>query len=116
MCGPDGMLPDVDNTIHMNVRAFVQPVTSARGAKLPVEFLPQLFGVDIEADDHIGLFPHEWNGIRLEFWDWGRSAEDFIEYDGRRFTVVNANLIPDPSGDPRHHWECGLRLITNLDG
>lgn len=113
MCDPNGMLPDPANTIDKMIKAFVQPVTSARGAKLPAEVLPQLFGGDLQADDHIGIFPEAWDGAELNFFEWGRSGEDFVEYGGRRFTIVNSNLIPDPSGDPRGHWECGLRLIAN---
>lgn len=111
VCDPAGMLPDPDATTDVVIPGFVQPVTSARGSKLPAEMLPQLFGGEIEADDHIGMFPETWDGNELNFFDWSRTGQDFIEYYGRRFIVVNANLIPDPYGDPRNHWEVGLRLI-----
>jgi hypothetical protein len=72
-----------------------------------------MFG-DIQADDHLGIFPVEWAGMALDFYNWGASGEDFVEYHGERFTVVNANLIPDPDdGNPYHHWEIGARLISD---
>jgi len=50
----------------------------------------------------------------LNFRNWSQSGEDYLEYDGQRFLVVNANKIPDPSdGNPAHHWEAGLRLISS---
>jgi hypothetical protein len=68
----------------------------------------------IEADDHLGIFPITWGGTFLNFSDWSQSGDDFIEYDGRRYFVVNANKIPDPGdGNPDHHWEVGLRLIED---
>lgn len=113
MCNEKGMLPDPAHSVILNIKAFVQPVTSARGAKLPDESILALFG-EVQADDHVGFFPESWNGAPLNLREWSRSGEDYIEYDNRRFVVVNANLIPDPmDGDPRHHWEAGLRLVTS---
>lgn len=113
LCNERGMLDEVDSTLEISLKAFVQPVTSARGAKLPDEAINAIFG-EVQADDHIGFFPEQWNGTVINFRNWGRSGEDYIVYDGRRFIVVNANLIPDPvDGNPRHHWEAGLRLITD---
>lgn len=115
VCDPSGHLPDPSATTDMMVKAFIQPVTSARGAKLPPETIVQLFGLEIETDDHIGMIPVRWNGTFLNFFEWGRAGEDFIEYYGRRFTVVNANMIPDVDGNPEHHWEVGLRLVSGAD-
>jgi len=115
VCDPSGHLPDPTKTTDVIVKAFVQPVTSARGAKLPPETIVEMFGLEIETDDHIALFPVYWGGAHLNFWKWGRAGEDFIEYYGRRFTVVNANLIPDHNGNPEHHWEVGLRLVSGAD-
>lgn len=112
LCDENGMLPDPANTVEITVKAFVQPVQSTRGAKLPAEYVAQMFG-EIQADDHLGIFPESWQNTPLNFDDWSQTGEDYIEYAGKRFLVVNANLIPDPAdGNPRHHWEVSLRLIS----
>lgn len=109
MCNESGMLPT--NPIHLSVRAFVQPIQSTRATRLQTEMLEQLFG-EVQADDHLGLFPIFWAGAELNFRDWGRSGEDYLGYDGQYYTVVNVNTIPDPAnGNPRHHSEVGMRLI-----
>jgi hypothetical protein len=111
VCNEEGMLPDPTNTTEITVKAFVQPIQSTRATRLSAEYLTQMFG-EIQSDDHLGIFPVDWQGKSLNFADWSQAGEDYIEYAGRRFIVVNANLIPDPSdGNPRHHWEVGLRLI-----
>jgi hypothetical protein len=113
VCDESGHLPDSAHSVDMVVKAFVQPVQSTRATRLSVEYIAQLFET-VQADDHLGIFPESWAGKALDFRDWSMSGEDFIEYDGQRFICVNANLIPDPSdGNPRHHWECGLRLIND---
>jgi hypothetical protein len=113
MCNEQGMLPDPAATINISIKGWVQPVTSARGAKLPDESILALFG-QVQADDHIGIFPEAYAGTVLNFYDWSRSGEDYVEYNSRRFFAVNANLIADPqTGNPRHHWEVGLRLMSN---
>lgn len=107
------MLPDPAATKDVIVKGFVQPIQSTRATRLNIEILIEQWG-DIEADDHLAILPYQWAGVTLNFYDWGRSGEDFVEYNNRRFTVVNANLIPDPAdGNESHHWELGLRLITN---
>jgi hypothetical protein len=115
VCDPSGHLPDPAATVDVAVKGFVQPVTSARGAKLPPETIIEMFGLEVETDDHIAMFPVYWNGVFLNFYNWGRSVEDFVEYNNRRFTVVNANMIPDLDGNPEHHWEVGLRLVSGAD-
>lgn len=111
MCDQNGFLPDPSSTVDAIVKAFVQPIQSTRATRLSTEELVQMFG-EIQADDHLGIFPCDWNNINLDFRDWGRSGEDYVEYAGQRFTVINANLIPDPDdGNPAHHWETGMRLV-----
>jgi len=111
LCNEAGEIPQ--NPVDVTVKAFVQPIQSTRATRLSTEYLQELFGV-IEADDHLGIFPVTWSGATLKFDDWSQSGDDFIEYDGRRFYVVNANMIPDPGdGNPRHHWELGLRLLRS---
>jgi hypothetical protein len=80
---------------------------------LTSEQLTQLFG-EIQTDDQLGIFPVTWMGHSLNFFDWPANTKDYLEYIGRRFTVISANLIPDPAdGNPWHHWEVGLRLISS---
>lgn len=106
VCNERGVLaPDI---IEEVVRASVQPV---RGSTRRVgERAIELFGT-VEQDDHLGVFPVTWNGTRLDFSEWSDATEDYILYDGRRFTVVAADKLPDVDGDPDHHWEVALRLI-----
>lgn len=113
VCNEEGMLPDPAHTVDISLKAFVQPIQSTRATRLSAEYISQMFG-EVIADDHLGIFPESWGGTELNFFDWSQSGEDFIQYYGRKFLVVNANLIPDPSdGNPRHHWECGLRLMSD---
>jgi hypothetical protein len=109
ICNEAGML--TLNPLDFMVKAFVQPIQSTRATRLSTEYIQEIFGV-VEADDHLGIFPVNWSGKRLDFDQWSQSGEDFIEYNGSRFFVVNANMIPDPGdGNPEHHWELGLRMI-----
>jgi hypothetical protein len=111
VCNEAGFLPQ--SPIHLQVKAFIQPIQSTRATRLSTEFLVQMFG-EIEADDHLGVFPYQWAGVTLNFNNWGQSAEDYVEFDERRFMVVNANKMADADGGAvNHHWECGLRLISD---
>jgi hypothetical protein len=113
MCDENGMLSQSGTTTDIIVKAFMQPIQSTRATRLSTEQLLLMFG-EVQADDHLGIFPYTWLNTVLNFRDWGRSGEDFVEYNGQRFTIVNANLIPDPSdGNPAHHWEVGCRLISD---
>jgi hypothetical protein len=99
--------------ITLSIKGFVQPIQSTRATRLQTEFLQSLYGI-IEADDHLGILPEAWGGYSLDFLDWSQSGDEYLIYNSRKFFVVNANLIPDPSdGNPRHHWEVGLRLMTS---
>jgi hypothetical protein len=111
MCDENGMLSDPNALSDLIVKAFCQPIQSTRATRLNSEVIAAMFG-DIQADDHLGIFPVEWQGTTLNFRQWGMSGEDYVEYANQRFTIVNSNLIPDPDdGNPWHHWETGLRLI-----
>lgn len=112
VCNENGFLPGA--TTHFLLKAFIQPVETGR-ARFQAEVVVMFFG-QIETDDHIGIFPISWGGQKLNFYDWGKATEDYIEYHNMRFTVVNVNLIPDPSdGDPEHHFEVALRRIPEGD-
>jgi hypothetical protein len=112
ICNEAGFLADPAQTVDVIVKAFVQPIQSTRATRLTTEQVLVFFG-EIQTDDHLGIFPYDWEGTTLDFRNWGRSGEDFIEYAEQRFFVVNANLIPDPDdGNPYHHWEVALRLIS----
>lgn len=114
VCNEAGMLPGLDSTNEFTVKAFVQPVQSGAVRRLTSEQIIQLFG-EIQQDDHIGFFPVEWAGKRLNFFDWSQATEDYIVYYGRKFQVVSSNLIPDPAnGNPEGHWEVGLRLLGTV--
>lgn len=111
-CNEAGMLIDDGSTTEILVKGFVQPVQSSAVRRLTSEALVSMFG-EIQADDHVGIFPVEWAGEYLNFFGWGESGEDWLKYDDRNFQVVSVNLIPDPDdGNPRHHWELGLRLVS----
>lgn len=113
VCNEAGFLPDPDTSTDIVIKGFMQPIQSTRATRLSTEQLIQMFG-EIQADDHLGIFPIAWGGKGLDFYNWGPSGEDYVEYHEERFTVVNANLIPDPDdGNPYHHWEVGCRLISS---
>lgn len=113
VCNEQGMLSGP--TTSMWVKCWVQPIQSTRATRLSAEYIGMLVG-EFQSDDHLGIFPVYWNGTRLEFREWSQHGEDFIEYNGRRFMVVNANLFADPlDGNPEHHWEVGLRLMELSD-
>jgi len=101
------MLPGSPTDI--TVKAFIQPIQSTRATRLATERLVELFG-EIQTDDHLGIFPIVWNSVALNFYDWGQAGEDYVQYDGRKFQVVNANKMPHPEGMSDGHWEVALRL------
>lgn len=110
VCNERGMLPGA--IVDLSVRAFVQPVQSGATRRLTSEYIEAMFG-DVRTDDHVGIFPLSVSGVSLDFEEWSEAGEDYVVYRGRRFLVVNSNLIPDPADGEPHHWEVGLRLMTN---
>lgn len=109
VCNEQGQQPGT--ITDMTIKAFVQPVQSARSTRMGGEYLDALFPGELRSDDHLGIFPMTFDGVALNFEDWGQSGEDFVIYDGKRWLVVSSNKIPDPGDGNPHHWECGLRLI-----
>lgn len=65
----------------------------------------------IQRDDKLGIFPVLWNGNTLDFRGWSDGGEDYVVYDGDRYTIVTADKFADVDGQPDHHWEVGMRLI-----
>lgn len=99
-----------------SMKAFVQPATGGmRGRQRVAERIEQMFQNlgEFDADDQFAIFPVTApDGSTLDFDAWGVGGEDYIEYDGRRFVVVAVDKLADIDGDPNHHWELGLRLIS----
>jgi hypothetical protein len=108
VCNEQGMQPGM--SVNLLVKGFVQPVQARAVRSMTREFPIELFG-EVQTDDHLGIFPLVWSNITLNFWDWSDTGEDYLMYDTRRYIVVGANKIPDPSGGGGHHWETGLRLV-----
>lgn len=107
VCNADGKLPAVDEFL---IKAFVQPAQSTRATRLSSEVLQQMFG-QVQADDHFGILPLTWGGNTLNFDDWSQDGVDYIEYFGKKFFIVNVNILPDPADGQPHHAEVGLRVI-----
>jgi hypothetical protein len=116
MCDAAGMIPAPGTLLEITIKGFCQPVQSGAVRRLVSEYVLSMFG-EIQTDDHIALLPCSWGSTQLNFFDWGQAGEDWIRYNNRKFQVVSTNLIPDPSdGNPRHHWELGLRLVSDYAG
>jgi hypothetical protein len=108
VCNAEGKIPIIT---QYGIKGFVQPAQSTRATRLSDEYMQQLFG-QVQADDHIGIFPIEWDGNTLDFSDWSQHGDEWVQYDSKKFFIVNSNKLPDPSdGNPNHHYEVGLRII-----
>lgn len=109
VCNEVGMIPAVE---QFGVKGAMQPV-SAGGVRRSrsSERYAGLFPGEIQADDHIGIFPVTWQGHTLQFEDFSDTGDSYVLYDGRRFVVIAADKLPDLDGDPDHHWELGMRLV-----
>lgn len=107
VCNEQGQIAQV--VTEFTVKAAVQPAI-ARSRTRAAERVDELLG-EVERDDHIGIFPVNWQGNVLDFRDWSPAGEDYILYNGRRYLAVASDKVPDVDGDPDHHWEVGLRLV-----
>jgi hypothetical protein len=110
MCNEAGFLPS-QSDVTISIKGFVQPIQSTRATRLRSERVLEDFA-EVETGDHLGIFPATWAGVGIDFSEWGVSGEDYVEWEGRRLTVVHANIIADPDGGEFHHWEVGLRQIS----
>jgi hypothetical protein len=107
VCNEQGYLDPV--VTEFTVKGSIQPAQTAY--RRLSQRVSDLLG-DIQFDDKIGILPCSWGGNTVNLRDWSEAGEDYIEYDGDRYTVVSADKIPDVDGDPSHHWETGLRILT----
>lgn len=104
VCNEEGMLTGVP--INIVIRAFMQPAGASRRG---VTVLTQMFG-EVKTDDYIGLFPPQWGEVTLNFEDWGRAGEDYVEFNGKRFMSVGYQEVPNPwNNQSIHHIEVALR-------
>lgn len=67
---------------------------------------------DVMVGDKFAVLPCEWGGNVIDLDDWSEAGEDYLMYDSKRYTVVSFDKLADVDGDPSHHWEVGLRLLT----
>jgi len=105
-CNENGFLEDPSATTEFTVKGFVQPTGSPKMAR----YMLTMFD-EFRTDDHVGMFPISWQGHDLDFANFDKSGDDYLEYDGKRFIVVGSVKIPDPSDNNKgHHYECALRL------
>jgi hypothetical protein len=107
LCNEQGRLDPV--ITNLTGKAFVQPVQSGATRRLTAEYIESMFD-EVQADDHVGIFPLQFGSTPLAFENWDESGEDYILYNGRRFIVVSLNQIPAPDNGLPHHFEVGLRL------
>lgn len=108
VCNEQGFLSTV--TIDIQTRAVINPprMRGNRGSDRSNVLLGET-----QAGDRIGIFPTEWSGFALDFYDWSDAGEDYIVFDGRRYVVVESAKVTDIDGDPNGHWEVGLRLVKS---
>lgn len=108
-CNDDAIIPVI---FERKVKGFVQPAfisTRSRSNQILIE----QFG-EMQADDHIGVFPLQYENYQLDFTDWSDAGSDWIEFNGLRFIAVAWNLLPAPDdASVNHHWEVALRRINN---
>lgn len=113
-CNEVGFLPQPGEQTEIVFKGFIQAVQSTRATRLSTEYQIRDFA-QFEEDDHLGIFPYEWDGERLRVFEWGRSGEDVI-YEpmfDRYYTIANVNNHYDPTvSNVLHHFEVGLRYIT----
>lgn len=107
VCNETGHL--AGTVTEFSFKASMQPAFF-RGSTRFAERQEELLGI-VQEDDFIGILPVDWNGHVIDLEDWSSVGEDYLLYDGRRFTVVSNDMMPDIDGNPRHHQEAGLRLI-----
>jgi hypothetical protein len=85
-------------------------VQSGATRRLTAEYIESMFD-EVQADDHIGIFPLKFGGTPLDFSNWDESGEDYIIYNGNRYIVVSVNAVPAPDTGLLNHYEVGLRLV-----
>lgn len=116
VCNMGGFLHATnDEIVNISIKAFIQPLLGqGRRIAQTVGQTEEMLG-NIEVSDHYGIFPVVWHGKLLNFDNWSRTGDEYIEYIGtyftRRFIVIGATLVPDPiTGAMGHHWECLMKI------
>lgn len=119
VCNMGGFLPANDNEIvNIAIKGFIQPLLGqGRRIQQTVGQFEEMLG-NIEVSDHYCMFPVTWGGSLLDFSNWSRTGDEYIEYIGQyfthRFIITGATLIPDPAtGEMGHHWECLAKIQEN---
>lgn len=105
VCNENGVLADVAEFV---VKGSCQPAVTQYTR--PSQRATDVLG-DAQRDDRIFILPIEWEGNVVDLYGWDDSGSDYLVYDGRRYSVVSADKLPDVDGSP-HHWEAGARLLT----
>ena len=106
VCNEQGYLT---TATELTVKASIQPALTAYSRY--GQRSNNLLG-EVQRDDKVGIFPCSWEGNEIDFSGWSDAGEDYVVYDGDRYLVVAADKVPDVDGNPSHHYECGLRLLT----
>lgn len=106
VCNEQGFLTTATD---IAIKGSVQPAVTrlARSSQRVNDLLG-----DVQLGDKIAILPCDWNGHSVDLDDWSEAGEDYLIYDQRRYAVVSYDKLPDVDGDPGHHWEVGLRLLT----
>lgn len=106
VCNEQGYLTTATEFI---VKGSIQPAQTSN--RRTSQRASDLLG-DVQVDDKVAILPCSWGGQVVDLAHWGEAGEDFLLYDGNRYTVVAADKVPDVDGDPSHHWEAGVRLLS----
>lgn len=106
VCNERGFLATVT---EFAVKGSVQPAQT--GYTRLAQRANELLG-DVRRDDRFAVIPCEWGGNEVDLSNWSDAGDEFLLYDELRYTVVSFDTLPDVDGDPRHHYECGLRLLS----
>lgn len=106
VCNEQGFLTEA---VEFTIKGSIQPAVTAY--RRPSQRAIDLLG-DVQTNDKIAVLPCTWNGRDVDLSDWSEAGEDYLLYDGTRYAIVSYDSLPDVDGDPRHHWEAGLRELS----
>lgn len=106
LCNERGILAVVT---EYTVKGSIQPAMTAN--RRMSQRANDLLG-DVQRDDKVAILPCTWGGHTLNLDGWSDAGDEYLTYDGKRYTVVAVDKVPDVDGDPNHHYEAGLRLLS----